>query len=345
MLTIFSEVPDRRRHQSQAAKNKEYQMKKIRKIALEEHFMAPGFQEYSKVFLKNIDEAGQLAIAKKLADFDDIRLQEMDRAGIDIVILSQSGPGVQAEADTATAILRAQQNNDFLAEQVARHPTRYAGFATLPMQDPHAAAAELERAVKTLKFKGSLVNGHTNGMYYDDRSYDPFWAKMQELDVPMYLHPTNPYALPHAYTGHPELVGATWGWGIETGTHALRLLFGGVFDRFPRLKVILGHMGEGLPFQRWRFDSRFPVYSHGIKLDRAPSEYIGSNILITTSGVCSPHALCGAIGEMGAEAVMFSVDYPYESTEAAVQFIEQAPLDDATRELVCYGNAARIFKL
>lgn len=320
-------------------------MKRIRKIALEEHFMAPGFQEYSKVFLKNIDESSQQTLARKLADFDDIRLQEMDSAGIDLVILSQSGPGVQAEPDQALAVARAQQNNDFLAAQIARHPTRYAGFATLPMQDPRAAARELERAVKTLGFKGSLVNGHTNGTYYDDRAYDPFWEAMQELDVPMYLHPVNAYRDPYSVSGHPELAGATWGWGVETGTHALRILFGGVFDRFPKLKLIIGHMGEGLPFLRWRFDSRFAVYPHGVQLERAPSAYFGSNILITTSGVCSPHALCGAIGEMGAEAVMFSVDYPYESTEAAAQFIEQAPLDEKTRQLVCHGNAERIFKL
>jgi 2,3-dihydroxybenzoate decarboxylase len=319
--------------------------KRIRKIALEEHFMAPGFEEYSKVFLNNIDETSRMALARKLGDFDDIRLQEMDSGGIDMVILSQSGPGVQAEPDTALAISRAQQNNDFLAEQVARHPTRYAGFATLPMQDPQAAARELERAVKTLHFKGSLVNGHTNGLYYDDRRYDPFWEKMQELDVPLYLHPANAYRDPYSITGHPELAGATWGWGVETGTHALRILFGGVFDLFPRLKLVIGHMGEGLPFLRWRFDSRFAVYPHGVKLERAPSEYFGSNILITTSGVCSPHALIGAIGEMGAEAVLFSIDYPYESTELAAQFIEQAPLDEATRQLVCYGNAERIFKL
>lgn len=320
-------------------------MKRLRKIALEEHFMAQGFQEYSKGFLKNIDEAGRTLLTKKLTDFDEVRLGEMDKAGIDLVILSQSGPGVQAEPVTSAAISRAQQNNDFLAEQIARHPTRYAGFATLPMQDPHAAAVELERAVKKLHFKGSLVNGHTNGKYYDDRSYDPFWEKMQELDVPMYLHPIDAHIQPFALNGHPELTGATWGWGVETATHALRLLFGGVFDRFPRLKLIIGHMGEGLPFQRWRFDSRFPVYPHGIELARAPSEYIGSNILITTSGVCSPHALCGAIGEMGAEAVLFSVDYPYESSEIAANFIEQAPLDEATRQMVAYKNAERIFKL
>jgi 2,3-dihydroxybenzoate decarboxylase len=213
------------------------------------------------------------------------------------------------------------------------------------MHDPEAAAEELERAVRRLGFKGALVNGHTGGVYYEGPAYDVFWERLQALDVPLYLHPIDPWVAPQAYDGHPELVGATWGWGVETATHALRLLFGGVFDRFPGATVILGHMGEGLPFQRWRFDSRFAVYPHGVSIGRKPSEYIGSNIVITTSGVCSGATLAGAIGEMGAQAVMFSVDYPYESAELAARFIETAPIDDATRELVCSGNAKRLFKL
>lgn len=319
--------------------------KRIRKIALEEHFMAPGFENYSKVFLNNLSDTERAQLTGKLSDFNDQRLEEMDRGGIDLVILSQSGPSVQAEPDVATAIARARENNDFLAAQIARHPTRYAGFATLPMQDTKAATAELERTVRELGFKGALINGHTDGVYFDDRRYDPFWEKMQELDVPLYLHPTNAFRDPYVISGHPELMGATWGWGVETGTHALRILFGGVFDRFPGIKLILGHMGEGLPFMRWRFDSRFSAYPMGVKLERAPSAYFGSNILITTSGVCSSPSLLGAIGEMGAEGVMFSVDYPYESTEAAVEFIESTPMSEETRNLICHGNAERIFKL
>lgn len=320
-------------------------MSRIRKIAFEEHFSAVGFGDYSKAFVSQIAPQAAAELNARLSDFDSIRLEEMDKAGIDYVILSQTGPGVQVELDTAVAIARAQENNDFLAVQVARNPTRFGGFATLPMQDPQAAADELERAVKTLGFKGALVNGHTNGVYYDGPAYDIFWERMQALDVPLYLHPFDAYGPTYSYSGHPEITGATWGWGVETATHALRLLFGGVFDRFPRLKVILGHMGEGLPFQRWRFDSRFAVYPYGVKLKRQPSEYIGTNIVITTSGVCSPGALMGAIAEMGAEAVMFSVDYPYESSAIAADFIEQAPMDDATRALVCHGNAERLFKL
>ncbi|WP_454738385.1 amidohydrolase family protein [Cupriavidus necator] len=320
-------------------------MTKVKKIALEEHFMTPGFQAYSKAFTQHIDPAVFAELGRRLADFDDNRLAEMDRSGIDITVLSQTGPGVQGEPDARLAVARSRESNDFLATQIARHPTRFAGFAALPMHDPQQAARELERAVHELGFKGSLVNGHTHGRYYDDPAYDAFWECMQALDVPLYLHPTDACVQPQVLAGHPELTGAAWGWGVETASHALRLLFGGVFDRFPRLKIILGHMGEGLPFQRWRFDSRFAVYSHGLRLARAPSEYIGSNIVITTSGVCSHGALAGAIAELGPEAVMFSVDYPYESTEVAAKFIEDAPLDDTTRALVCHGNAQRLLKL
>ncbi|GAA0501172.1 amidohydrolase family protein [Pigmentiphaga daeguensis] len=317
----------------------------LRKIALEEHFMMPGFETYSKAFLNFIDPATMKELGQRLADFDTLRLDEMDRAGIELVVLSQSGPGVQAELDTTLALRRARENNDFLAERIARRPDRYAGFAMLPMHDPLEAARELERCVKQLGFKGSLVNGHTLGRYYEGREYDPFWERMQELDVPMYLHPIDPWKPLHALDGAPVLAGASWGWGVETASHALRMVFGGVFDRFPRLKVILGHMGEGLPFQRWRFDSRFAAYPYGVSLQRRPSEYIGTNLLITTSGVCSHPTLVGAVGEMGVDAVMFSVDYPYESTEAAARFIDTAPLEPAQLEAICHGNAARILGL
>jgi len=320
-------------------------MQKMKKIAIEEHFNAVGFEEYAKAFVSLIDSAAAEEINKKLADFDDIRLSIMDKHGIDYVILSQTGPGVQTEKDLATAIERARQNNDFLAQRIAEHPTRFGGFATLPMQDPREAVKELERCVNELGFKGALVNGHTHGVYYDAPEYDIFWAKLEELDVPLYLHPFNSYDEPHFYNGHPELTGATWGWGVETATHALRILFSGVFDRFPSVTLILGHMGEGLPFQRWRFDSRFAVYSHEVKLDRAPSEYIGTNIIITTSGVCSEPTLKAAIGELGPEAVLFSVDYPYESTEIAADFIDSADLSPEVKALVCHKNAERIFKL
>ncbi|QHI99693.1 amidohydrolase family protein [Xylophilus rhododendri] len=319
-------------------------MNRIRKIAFEEHFMAPGFERYSP-FLKFIAPSAAAELLARLSDIDAMRLAEMDAAGIAMTILSQTGLGIQGEPDTAAAIRAAAENNDYLATRIARHPGRFGGFACLAMQDPQAAADELERAVTQLGFKGALVNGHTLGRYYDDPAYDVVWERLQALDYPLYLHPIDFPQVPRTLEGFPVLHGATWGWGVETGSHALRLLFSGVFDRFPKLKIVLGHMGEGLPFQRWRYDSRFAAYPFGITLQRKPSEYIGSNIVITTSGVCSEAALKGAIAEMGAEAVMFSVDYPYEDTAIAADFIEQSDLDEATRALVCHGNAERLLKL
>jgi 2,3-dihydroxybenzoate decarboxylase len=320
-------------------------MNRIPKVALEEHFSAPGFAEYSIGFTQLMSPQVRAELSAKLTDFDSRRIEEMDAGNIEYVVLSQTAPGVQAETDTPLAIRRARENNEFLAERVARHPLRYGAFAHVALQDPKAAADELERTVREHGFKGAMVNGHTLGRYYEGTAYDVFWERAQALDVPIYLHPASFSQVPALLEGMPVLHGATWGWGVETGGHALRLLFGGVFDRFPRLVLLLGHMGEFLPFQRWRLDSRFAAYPMGVTLARKPSEYFGRNILITTAGVCSAPSLAGAIGEMGAQGVLFSVDYPYESTAEACAFIEQAPLDEATRALVCHGNARRLFKL
>jgi 2,3-dihydroxybenzoate decarboxylase len=320
-------------------------MDRTPKIALEEHFSAPGFAEYSADMTRMIPPAILAELGAKLTDFDDRRLAEMDAGNIEYVVLSQTMPGVQAEVDRAVAVRRARENNEFLAGRVARHSHRFGAFAHVALQDPQAAADELERTVREYGFKGALINGHTLGRYYEGVEFDVFWERAEALGVPVYLHPTRFSQVPALLDAMPVLQGAAWGWGVETAGHALRLLFGGVFDRFPRLVLLLGHMGEFLPFQRWRMDSRFAAYPMGVKLARKPSEYIGSNILITTSGVCSAPSLLGAIGEIGAQAVLFSVDYPYESTAAACNFIEQAPLDDRTRSLVCHGNARRIFKI
>jgi 2,3-dihydroxybenzoate decarboxylase len=315
------------------------------KIAFEEHFSVPVFSEYAKAFTQHLPAEARKDLLTRLADFDDARLDDMATGNVQYVILSQSAPGMQAEPDAALALRRAAENNDFLAERVARRPDRYGGFAHLAMHQPELAARELERAVTELGFKGALINGHTCGRYYDDPAFDVFWERAEALGAPIYLHPANFSAVPALLADVPVLQGATFGWAMETGGHALRLLFGGVFDRFPGLKVVLGHMGEFLPFMRWRLDSRFAAYPHGITLKKPPSAYFQSNLFITTSGVCSAPSLLGAIGEMGAENVLFSIDYPYESTVDACRFIEQAPLDAATRDLVCHGNARRLFKL
>lgn len=315
------------------------------KIALEEHYSAPGFAEYSAPMTRALPAGLMAELGARLADVDDERLAQMDAGNITYAVLSQTMPGVQAETDRAVAVRRARENNEFLAARIARHPERLGAFAHVALQDPAQAADELERTVREHGFKGALINGHTLGRYYDSLDFDVFWERAQALDVPIYLHPAGFSQVPALLDGMPVLQGAVWGWGVETAGHALRLLFGGVFDRFPRLCLLLGHMGEFLPYQRWRMDSRFAAYPMGVTLARKPSAYIGSNILITTAGVCSAPALMGAIGEIGAQAVLFSVDYPYESTAEACNFIEQAPLDDTSRALVCHGNAQRIFKL
>jgi 2,3-dihydroxybenzoate decarboxylase len=315
------------------------------KIALEEHFMTPGFEGYSKPFTSLMSDIQLKELGRKLSDFDGARIEAMNRFDIELMILSQTGPGIQAEESKENAVRLAQQSNDFLANRVKESDGRFAGFGTLPLQAPDAAVKELERCVRELGFKGVLVNGHTLGSYLDEDQYSGVWEALSDLDVPLYLHPIDAIGGSLAFSGHPELAGAVWGWGVETGTHALRLIFSGVFDRFPKARIVLGHMGEGLPFLRWRFDSRFSVYSHGISLSRRPSEYFGSNILITTSGVCSEPTLLAAIGEMGEDSVMFSVDYPYEDVSSAVDFIDGCALPDSVKKKVCSGNARRIFKL
>jgi 2,3-dihydroxybenzoate decarboxylase len=320
----------------------------MRYIALEEAFSIPGLTDgQPPPWPENRLSRRHLADwARKLPDFTEYRLPEMDAAGIDIQVLSLTVPGLQADIDAPAAKDLARAANDYLAQAVAEHPDRFQGFAALPMQDPGAAAAELRRSVRDLGFRGALVNDHLQGHYLDERRYDEVWAALEELSVPLYLHPGAPPA-DHwkVLDGRPELYGATWSWAAETGGHALRIIYGGAFDRHPAATLILGHMGEFLPFMRSRLDSRYATIDPETPLRRVPSAYIGSNVLVTTSGVFSPAALTGAVLEIGAEAVMFSVDYPYESSHEAVAGLERTTLSDADRHKIAHGNAERILRL
>ena len=219
-----------------------------RKIALEEHFLVEGFANMGRTEGSGPAAAFRRQAAERLPEIDALRLEAMDKAGIDRAVLSLFQPGIQGERDTATAIRKAKAVNDMLAERIAKHPARFRGFAAVPMQDPRKAGDELERAVKELGFKGALVNGHTRGVYLDDARCLPFWERVAALDVPIYLHPANPMTIPAAFEGYPGLAQAIFGWAAETGGHALRLVLSGLFDRFPSLTIILGHMGEALPF-------------------------------------------------------------------------------------------------
>jgi 2,3-dihydroxybenzoate decarboxylase len=315
----------------------------VRKIALEEHFLCPGFEDYWKSTVGDVDPKILAQVVARLSDFGELRLKSMDGAGIERAVLSLAGPGVQAERDPATAVRNARAANDFLAREVQKRPDRYSGFGHLPMQEPKGAADELERCMSKLKFAGCMINGHTNGQYLDHPSLAPFWERAAALDAVIYIHPTDPVAPSPALDGHKGLRRATWEWTFETGSHALRLVFGGVFDRYPSARIALGHMGETLPFLLWRFDSRAKLY--GVKLAQAPSDYIKQNILVTTSGMCSAEPLNCTIAALGHERIMFAADYPFEQAEEAGHWMDSVALDEQVRAAISHGNAEKHFAL
>jgi 2,3-dihydroxybenzoate decarboxylase len=313
------------------------------KIALEEHFLCPGLEEYWTSTVANVEPQVLKTLAARLYDFDELRIRAMDEAGIARSVLSVSGPGVQAERNAAEAVRKAQEANDFLAKEIQKRPNRYSGFAHLALQDPVAAVNELERCVRDLGFCGAMINGHTNGMYLDHPSFYPFWERAEALSALIYIHPADPIEPIPALQGHPGLQRATWGWGFETGSHALRLVFGGTFDRFPRARLALGHLGETLPFLLWRLDSRAKLY--GVKLDRRPSDYIKENIVVTMSGMYSREPLLCTIAALGAGRVMFSADYPFESTAEAGAFMDTIALSDEIRAQIAFRNAEGLLGL
>lgn len=318
----------------------------IPKIALEEHFMLPEMLPYYEdIYTTVTHESGALWMPK-LMDFGQIRLDHMDAAGIERSVLSLTAPGVQREKNLSKATQAAKACNDSLAARIAARPDRYSAFAHLPMQDPDAAAKELERCTKELGFVGALVNGQTDGVYLDDPRYEVFWATVAALKAPIYLHPGNPIDRPSVYNGRDPLWGAVWSWMTETSAHALRLVVSGVFERHPDAKLILGHMGECIPFHLWRIDQRYPDSNLvGYRLPKPPSFYIKKNIAITTSGVFDDAPLRCSIDNLGADNIMFSVDYPYEDSKFAGEWIENIQLDSTIKSKICYDNAKRILNL
>src|SRR5476649_44386 len=319
---------------------------RTRKIALEEHFSTAELEKRGYVARPTHSDTIFADIERRLQDFDQLRLEAMDEAGIDMSVLSVTTPGIQGVAEAEMAVDLARQVNDFLAGQIQKRPTRYAGFAAVPMQDPAAAAIELERAIRQLGFKGALINGQTGGRYLDDQRFLPFWERVHDLDVPVYLHPGELPDHPALFAGRPELNGPVWAWTADSGGHALRLVFSGLFKRFPRLKIILGHMGETLPYLLWRLDSRFDLQvGRALPPEEQPSAIIKRHFVITTSGVFDPGPLSFAVSAMGEDSVMFSVDYPYEDSKAAADFIDSAPVSELVRAKICHRNASRILRL
>lgn len=319
---------------------------RMRRIALEEAFTAPSTAPYLESTLTVVDPKKRPAVIRLLENSEQ-RIATMDAAGIDIFVLSQTSPGVQIEKDPGVAVQRAREANDYLQGQIKQHPDRYRGFAHLAMQDVQAACDELKRCVEDLGFLGALINGNTNGVYLDDERYLPFWERVVQLDVPVYIHPADPYVQPYVLEGYTMMQGAVWGWTTDNSSHFLRLLFSGLFDRLPELTIILGHMGETLPYFAWRLDSRYAATNDPDRprLKKKPSDYFRSNLIITTAGVCQDSSLQCALAEMGEDRVLFSVDYPYEVTQECVEWIDGAPLTDAQREKICYKNAERVLRL
>lgn len=319
------------------------------KIALEEHFAIEETLRESPEFAV---PGTWSTLERRLVDLDGERLAEMDANGIEMAIVSLNAPGVQSMHDVRQACECARKANDVLAEAVARRPDRLAGFAALPMQDPDQAVAELRRAVRDLGFKGALVNGFSQAgdprrvLYYDDPIYRPFWAAVAELGVPFYLHPRDPLPERAAiYEGHPWLRGAVWAFGVETATHALRLMASGLFDRHPNLTIVLGHLGEMLPYTIWRVDHRLGKGRGDIPARKPLAHYLRSNFFLTTSGDFRTPALVDAITEVGADRILFSVDYPFEEASEAVNWFDSAPLSAEDRRKIGWENAARLFGL
>ena len=292
----------------------------------------------------NRDNAAKLMLPK-LLDFDKFRLDDMNASGVDMHVLSLVMPGVQMfESQQASEL--AALANDRLSSAILRNPSRYTGLASLAPQAPRSAVKEMERAIGKLKLNGFIINSHTENAYLDDPRFFPILESAEALDRPLYIHPRAPSdGMARPFSDY-RLEGAVWGYGVETATHILRLIFGGVFDQFPKFQVVIGHMGEALPFWLGRLDFMgSPGARAGRKNRLKPSEYFQRNLTITTSGVEDPLALKYCIDKLGAERIMWAIDYPFQPTKPCVEFIESAMISESARASIAYRNAERIFKI
>jgi 5-carboxyvanillate decarboxylase len=341
-------------------------MTKMRKIATEEAWSIPEVaselrevsrgpsQSLDKLLVGGIydapaDASGYSAMnfLDGLLDIEEKRLPEMDALGVDMHLLSLTAPGVQMfDADTATDL--AALSNDRLAEVCRKRPDRFAGLASFAPHSPKRAAKEMERAINELKLNGFILNSHTNGEYLDDPKYWPVLEAAEGLNACIYIHPR---AASDTLKGPLQDYGmdsAMWGYGVEVGTHAVRMMAGGVFDSFPNLKICIGHMGEAIPFWIWRINfmnSRAQAIGRARKTKRSMAEYFQDNFVITTSGVEDPLALRYAIDKIGIDNVMWAIDYPYQPQKPAVDFMDAAPVTEDERHALYHGNAERIFHI
>ena len=315
-------------------------------IAIEEHFRTPSVRDLGvspQSWRASPEEVARIeTLGSRLDNIGDARLAGMDAAGIDVQVLGHTVSPIEQLA-SSQALPLAREANDFLADAVRAHPGRFAGFATLPISDPGAAAAELQRCVADHGFVGAMVSGHGSNFYLDDRRAWPIFECAEALDVPIYLHPAGPHPdVARAYYKDYESTGlgtAPWGWGVETGTQAVRLVLSGVFDTYSRLRIILGHMGEMVPYAVRRLDRARS------SLERKPSEYFCEHFFITTSGNFHYPALLCAMLTMGVDHVLFAVDFPFVENQAGVDFLRSVPITDTERELIAHTNAERLLRL
>ena len=332
----------------------------MRVITLEEHFASSEIAGANNAFTLPTQSQPQeladfyeshTAFGAELFDIEDMRLPYMDSQNITVQVLSYTSP-VSDKVPAQDAVRICRRANDILAGHVAEHPDRFAGFATLPMSDPKAAADELERCVKELKFCGTLVAGQYQGHFYDEPQFLPVFAKAEELDVPVYFHPAliNP-AIQDYYFMSPswsvviggQFASAGFGWHMDVGIHVVRMILSGIFDKLPGLKIISGHWGEMVPAFLERMDYMFRPESTGLR--RTISDYYKENIYITPSGILSAMQLEYLVKLMGAEHILYSVDYPYMQPGNVYSFIADSNLTQSQKELIAHGNAERILHI
>jgi len=321
------------------------------KIAFEEHMAIPETTGETRDFAGESSDFDEFT--REILDLDDMRLKYMDQTGIEMAILSLNAPGVQSILDTDEAIEIARKGNEAMAGAIERHPTRYRAFAALPMQDPVAAAAELERCVKELGFKGAMVNGFTqkddpdSAIYYDIPEYRDFWQTVADLDVPFYLHPR--MQIPSQSKNmmdHPWLRSSPWGFTVETGTHALRLCGSGLFEDVKNLKVIIGHLGEFIPYNLWRMDARMEFSPRGYRGKKPLGHYFRENFYVTTSGNFHDSTFRCCLDELGKDRLFFCADYPFERMEDAADWFDNTQvITDEERLQIGRKNAIELFNL
>ncbi|WP_158795336.1 amidohydrolase family protein [Pedobacter sp. L105] len=326
----------------------------MRIVTLEEHLTFPELTALipkEAMAVHTIDQSPMIkVVAPKLADITGERLSSMDASGITVQVLSVAGPGADLLSKEEGPAF-AKQYNDTIAERIAVHPNRFTAFAHLPMTAPEAAADELERTVNAYQFQGALINGMTDGEFLDHPKFAPVLQRAERLGVPIYLHPgLPPKAVVEAYyEGLPKHAGqllsiAGWGWHSETAVHLLRLIVSGTLDRYPKLKVIIGHMGEMLPMMIGRLDDKFKVAQTGVN-ERYISETLKQQVFITTSGIFTLPPLNAAIDTFGIDNIMFSVDYPFSTNEEGKAFLDSIPLQEDQVEKIAHGNADRLLSL